>query len=102
MSVFSNMLIRLLLANIALPGKSTHHVHNLSILHSHLLPTRIQWASACHPHHKQELINFMEDNGGILDGEWHKFNNENNFHHAITKTRQLGGIVYDLPVKTGV
>jgi len=51
---------------------------------------------------QQELINFMEDNGGVLDGQWHKFSTEQNFHLAITKTRALGGIVYDLPVKTGI
>ena len=48
------------------------------------------------------FYNFMEDNGGVLDGQWHKFSTEQNFHLAITKTRALGGIVYDLPVKTGV
>ena len=51
---------------------------------------------------QQELINFMEDNGGVLDGEWHKFTSEHNFHLAIIKTRELGSIVYDLPVKTGI
>jgi len=51
---------------------------------------------------QQELINFMEDNGAVLDGEWHKFTSEHNFHLAIIKTRELGSIVYDLPVKTGI
>ena len=51
---------------------------------------------------QQELINFMEENSGVLDGEWHKFASEHNFHLAIIKTRELGGIAYDLPVKTGI
>jgi len=49
-----------------------------------------------------ELIQYMEDNNGFQHGQWHKFENESDFHRAIIKTRELGGIVYDLPVKTGI
>lgn len=61
-----------------------------------------QFATVTSARRQQELIHFMEENGGMLNGEWHKFMSENNFHLAIIKTRELGGIVYDLPVKTGI
>lgn len=49
---------------------------------------------------KTAFINFMEDNDGILFGEWHKFTDHAKFLSAIRKTRELGGICYDLPVNT--
>lgn len=51
---------------------------------------------------QDEFIEYMEGNNGFLYGQWHKFQNESDFHGAIIKARELGGIVYDLPVKTGV
>jgi len=49
---------------------------------------------------KTEFINFMEDNGAVLFGEWHKFTDHAKFLLATRKTRELGGICYDLPVNT--
>ena len=47
-----------------------------------------------------DLINFMEDNDGVVDGQWHKFVDEAAFRRAIKQVRDTGGIVYDLPVRT--
>jgi hypothetical protein len=49
-----------------------------------------------------ELIKFIVNTGGRPDGDWYRFLELQKFSNAITKTRQLGGIVYDLPVKLGV
>ena len=48
-----------------------------------------------------DLINYMEENSAIPVGEWHKFATQANFVLGMWKTRELGGIIYDLPVKTG-
>ena len=61
-----------------------------------------QLATVTNLRRKIDLINYIEDNNGVLDGEWYKFAQESDFHKAIIRTRELGGIVYDLPVKTGV
>lgn len=46
---------------------------------------------------KTELIYFIEDNGGRSDGNWYKFSDESGFQNTMRMTRELGGIVYDLP-----
>ena len=51
---------------------------------------------------QSELIDYIEEIGGRSDGNWFKFSNESDFHKAIIRTRELGGIVYDLPVKSGL
>lgn len=60
-----------------------------------------QLATVTSERKQTNLINYMEENGGILVGQWHKFDTHENFVLAIRKTRELGGIVYDLYVKTG-
>jgi len=49
---------------------------------------------------KTEFIYFIEDNGGVLIGEWYKFTVQAQFLSAIRKNRELGGICYDLPVNS--
>lgn len=49
---------------------------------------------------KTDLIHFMEDNESVVDGQWYKFTDEAAFRRAIKRTRQSGGIIYDLPVRT--
>ncbi|KAF8970812.1 hypothetical protein BDZ97DRAFT_1753607 [Flammula alnicola] len=61
-----------------------------------------QLATVSSARKQTELIHFIEDNNGSLEGEWYHFASEDDFHKAIIRTRELGGIVYDLPVKTGM
>ena len=49
---------------------------------------------------KAELINFIEANGGVLIGEWYQFSTVPGIRAAIQETKRLGGIVYNLPVRT--
>jgi hypothetical protein len=51
---------------------------------------------------RNQLSDYFTEIGGVADGEWVSFADQDRFIKAITKTRELGGIVYDLPVKTGV
>lgn len=50
---------------------------------------------------KSDLIGFIEDNGGVLDGEWYQFSTVDEIRRAIQETRNRGGIVYDLNVRAG-
>ena len=50
----------------------------------------------------QLLDYFTKEIGGVKDEEWILFENQDSFVKAITKTRDVNGIVYDLAVKTGV
>lgn len=49
-----------------------------------------------------EFIDFMEQNNGVRDNHWYKFIREKDFHNTIVRARELGGVVYDLPVKSGI
>jgi len=49
-----------------------------------------------------EFTKYMENNNGFLYGQWHKFENLSDLRGAFRKARELGGIVYDLPVRTSV
>ena len=46
-----------------------------------------------------ELITFIEDNGGVPEGDWYRFANLANIQATILRTRDLDGIVYNLPVR---
>lgn len=48
---------------------------------------------------KTDLINYIEDIGGTVDGDWYKFSDFSGGHKATARAREYGGIVYDLPVK---
>jgi hypothetical protein len=45
------------------------------------------------------LIAFIVNNEGVLAGNWYKFGNQTQMNDTMNKTRELGGIVYDLPVR---
>ena len=61
-----------------------------------------QLATLANLRKKTELINYIEDNNGVLDGEWYRFPQLSDIERAIRKTKELGGILYHLPVNAGV
>ena len=61
-----------------------------------------QIATVPSPERRTQLAAYFEEIGGVEDAEWIRFEEQDQFVKAITKTRDLNGIVYDLAVKTGV
>ena len=49
---------------------------------------------------KSDLIDFIEDNGGVLDGQWYQFSTVAEIRATIQETKNRGGIVYDLNIRT--
>ena len=49
---------------------------------------------------RTQLVNYIESQGGVPEGQWYRFENDTGFRAVITQTRALGGVVYDLPVRT--
>ena len=58
-----------------------------------------QLATVPTAHIMSDLIDFIENNGGVPDGNWYRFNIVANIQATILRTRELGGIVYNLPVR---
>jgi hypothetical protein len=49
---------------------------------------------------KSDLIYFIEDNGGVVDGEWYKFSTVDEIRATIKETKNRSGIIYDLNIRT--
>jgi hypothetical protein len=48
---------------------------------------------------RAQLVNFIENNRGVPDGDWYRFANLADIQATILRTRDLGGVVYNLPVR---
>lgn len=44
------------------------------------------------------LIHYIEEIGGTVDGDWFKFSDTAPGYNTIAKVKELGGIVYSLPL----
>lgn len=45
-----------------------------------------------------QLIDYIKSLGGIPNGMWYEFDRDEYMHDTVQRARDLGGIVYNLPV----
>jgi hypothetical protein len=45
------------------------------------------------------LVDAIENIGGVPEGDWYRFANLADIQETIRRTRDLGGVVYNLPVR---